>query len=140
MRQCNALALYRTEDGEKFELIAAPDFKGPMMQITDVMHIHGRGMMCFWFGGSYGDDMNLRHWGVIESADNGRILAIARVEDRGNPQFQLTSTDYGETWKVRKTNIFDVRGSTPSLIYDPKTRIISYYYYYYYQRVSGILA
>ena len=159
------MGLYRTEDGEHFELIAEPKFKGPMMQITDVMHIPGKGMVCFWFGGSYGNDMKMRHWGVIESADNGRtwkqrvlgekmakedwpteqsgvyigdgrILAIARTEVGGKSQFQLTSTDYGETWTVRKTNIFDVGASTPSLIYDPKTGLVSNYYYH---RGPGIL-
>ncbi len=159
------MGLYRTEDGEHFELIAEPKFNGPMMQITDIMHIPGKGMVCFWFGGSYGDDMKMRHWGVIESRDNGRtwkqrvlgegmtrddwptepsgvylgdgrILAIARTEAVGKSQLQLTSTDYGETWAVRKTNIFDVDRSTPSLIYDSATGLV---YNYYYHRGPGIL-
>ena len=67
---------------------------------------------------------------------DGRILAIARTEVGGKSQFQLTSTDYGETWTVRKTNIFDVGASTPSLIYDPKTGLVSNYYYH---RGPGIL-
>ena len=159
------MGLYRTEDGERFELISEPKLKGPMMQITDVMNIPGKGLMCFWFGGSYGDDMKMRHWGVLSSLDNGRtwtqrvlgagmprnlwptepsgvylgdgrILAIARTESRGEPQFQLTSTDFGETWQVSKTNIFDVDRSTPSLIYDAKTGLVHNYYYH---RGPGVL-
>ena len=159
------MGLYRTDDGERFELISEPKLQGPMMQITDVMHIPGKGLMCFWFGGSYANDMKKRHWGVITSADNGktwtqrilgadmpksewptepsgvyigdgRILAIARTEAGGQPQFQLTSTDFGETWTVRKTNIRDVGASTPSLIYDPKTGLVSNYYYH---RGPGVL-
>jgi len=65
---------------------------------------------------------------------DGRILAIGRSEAWGGSstarsQFQLTSTDYGTTWKRTQTNIGEVVGSTPSLILDPKTGLISNYYY-----------
>jgi hypothetical protein len=65
---------------------------------------------------------------------DGRILAIGRSETWGGlttvrSQFQLTSTDYGATWKRAQTNIGEVVGSTPSLILDPKTGLVSNYYY-----------
>lgn len=68
----------------------------------------------------------------------GRILAIARTE-MGDPstarsQFQLESTDNGATWTRAQTNISDVAHSTPSLVLDAKTGLLSNYYY---QRGQG---
>lgn len=69
---------------------------------------------------------------------DGRILAIARTEEgastTGRAQFQMLSTDSGATWKRAQTNISDVFLSTPSLILDPKTGLLSNYYY---QRGAG---
>ena len=158
------MALYRTQDGTTFECVAEPAFAGPMMQITDIFHVPGVGMMAFWFGGSYGKDEEFRHWGVVTSADNGRtwhqrvcgdgmgrkdwptepsgfyagngrIFCVARTEV-GPAQFQLTSTDFGATWKVSRTNIRDVMLSTPSLLLDEKTGLVRNYYY---QREAGFL-
>lgn len=71
---------------------------------------------------------------------NGRILAVARTEMGGTSstrcQFQMVSTDYGATWTRKQTNIGDVAASTPSLILDPETGLLSNYYY---QRGRGIL-
>jgi len=71
---------------------------------------------------------------------NGRILAIARIEGRGvyttRSQFQMVSTDYGATWTRSRTNIGDVAASTPSLILDAETGLLSNYYY---QRGWGVL-
>lgn len=71
---------------------------------------------------------------------DGRILGIARTEMGGpssvKAQFQLESTDYGATWTRTKTNISDVAASTPSLILDPGTGLVSNYYYH---RGRGIL-
>lgn len=64
---------------------------------------------------------------------DGRILVIARTEMGGpasvRSQFQMVSSDYGATWKRAKTNIGDVVASTPSLILDAKTGLLSNYYY-----------
>ncbi|RBP38075.1 hypothetical protein DES53_11273 [Roseimicrobium gellanilyticum] len=69
---------------------------------------------------------------------DGKILAIARTELGGTTseraQFQLVSRDYGATWTRSKTNIGDVMASTPSLILDTKTGLLSNYYY---QRGKG---
>lgn len=68
-----------------------------------------------------------------------RILAIARTEeDRTTTrhQFQLVSTDDGATWTRAQTNIGDVCCSTPSLILDAETGLLSNYYY---QRGHGVL-
>lgn len=71
---------------------------------------------------------------------DGRILAVGRIEGGGvyttRAQFQMVSTDHGATWKRSKTNIGDVSASTPSLILDAKTGLLSNYYY---QRGRGVL-
>ncbi|MFA6930481.1 MAG: sialidase family protein [Lentisphaeria bacterium] len=71
---------------------------------------------------------------------NGRILAVGRTEggdlSSRRSQFQMVSTDYGATWTRAQTNIDDVCASTPSLILDAKTGLLSNYYY---QRGRGVL-
>lgn len=71
---------------------------------------------------------------------NGRILVIARTESSENStaraQFQIESRDAGKTWTRARTNIGDVSLSTPSLILDPETGLLSNYYYH---RGRGIL-
>lgn len=76
-------------------------------------------------------------WPTEQSAvwlGDGKILALARTELGGlttqNSQFQLTSTDSGATWKRTKTNIGDVLASTPSLVFDSETGLVSNYYYH----------
>lgn len=63
----------------------------------------------------------------------GKILAIGRTEHNGDTsarsQFQMVSSDYGATWTRAQTNIGDVLISTPSLILDPETGLLSNYYY-----------
>ncbi|MHB8995312.1 MAG: sialidase family protein [Armatimonadota bacterium] len=70
----------------------------------------------------------------------GRILVIARTEEGGvyttRSQFQMVSTDYGAKWTRSKTKIGDVSQSTPSLILDAQTGLLSNYYY---QRGHGVL-
>ena len=149
--------LYRTADGISFDRIASPALDPMPIQITDVFHVPGIGLMSFWFAGDYkkGDGNS---WGTLTSADggrtwtqrtvesglskvewpteqsaaylgDGRILAIARTERGGRCQFQLTSADYGKTWVRRNTNITDVLESTPSLIFTPETGLVANYYY-----------
>ena len=64
---------------------------------------------------------------------DGKILAIGRTEMGGpgtvRSQFQMISNDYGKTWTRAQTNISDVAASTPSLVLDAKTRLLSLYYY-----------
>jgi len=83
------------------------------------------------------------HWPTEPSAvylGDGRILAVGRAEPvEGKPdrfQFQLESTDSGATWTRSVTNIGDIFYSTPSLVFDAKTGLVSNYYY---QRGKGIL-
>lgn len=160
--------LYRSADGVSFARIASlqPD---PMpMQITDVFSVPGVGLMAFWFAGHY-RDVPENSWGTLTSADNGttwkqtvvesglmkgdwptepagvylgngRILAIARVENvaktAGPGQFQLESSDGGASWTKRRTNIGDVRESTPSLLWDAGSGLLSNYYF---ERGKGVL-
>ena len=58
----------------------------------------------------------------------GKILMVARCEGEKR-QFQIISTDSGKTWTKHKTNITDVNRSTPALVYDAATDIVSNYYY-----------
>lgn len=157
------MALYRTLDGVDFELIAAPVMEPNAMQITDIFQTPD-GLMCMWFSDDYSSHRDNKSWGSLLSRDNGhtweqrvieadlplgewptepsvavfgdgRLLAIGRAEGGGS-QFQLTSTDWGRTWSKTRTNIDDVLISTPSLIYDPSTGIISNYYF---ERGKGCL-
>lgn len=69
---------------------------------------------------------------------DGKILAIARTEldvtNSTRSQFQMVSSDYGATWTRAQTNIGDVAASTPSLVFDSETGLLSNYYY---QRGKG---
>ena len=89
------------------------------------------------------EDLPLSQWPTEPSAirlDDGRILAVARTEVKEDTaekaQFQLTSTDDGRSWRKAKTNITDVMLSTPSLILDRETNLVSWYYYH---RGKGLL-
>lgn len=150
--------LYRSKDGIEWKKVATPHLDPMPMQITDIFKVDGGGLMSLWFAGSYSNKEGGHSWGTLTSVDggrtwiqrivesglaksewpteqsainleNGRILAIARCERGGKCQFQLTSVDNGVTWKRERTNIHDVRESTPSLIYDAKTRTVFNYYY-----------
>lgn len=161
--------LYRTTDGFNWEYIADAGLPDDTVQITDILHVPGIGLLAFWFAGKYTADARKNRWGKIISTDNGltwnweiieddltktewvtepsavylgdgKLLIIARTEcDQETvvgSQFQITSTDYGKTWKKSRTNIFDVLCSTPGLIFDPASNKIYNYYYY---RGKGLL-
>lgn len=156
--------LYRTADGATFTLVGTPPLAVPPMQITDVFAVPEVGLMCLWFAGDYGEKP-VHSWGTMTSLDDGatwtqktiesgltkedwptepaavhlgdgRILAVGRTEAGGQTQFQMVSTDFGATWKRARTNIGDVMASTPSLVHDPKTGLLSNYYY---ERGRGLL-
>jgi len=163
----NRHELYRTADGVKFEKISTPALSPLPMQITDIFHVPGKGMMSLWFAGNYKDDFS-HSWGTLVSADNGltwtqttvekdlskadwpteqsavyvgdgKILGIARTEipgASGGVQFQLTSADSGVTWRRERTNISDIMCSTPSLVYDAQSGLVSNYYF---ERGKGLV-
>lgn len=150
--------LYRTTDGVSFEKIATPKLSPLPMQITDIFKTD-EGLMCLWFATDYrkpdcnawgtlvsADNGLTWTQRVVErgmavgdlptepsavTLGDGRILVISRTE--GGPvkrtQFQITSTDWGRTWKKARTNIGDVFGSTPSLVYDAESGFVHNYYY-----------
>jgi hypothetical protein len=149
--------LYRTTDGVTFTLVATPKLAVKPMQITDIFAVPKVGLMALWFAGDYGDKPT-NAWGTVTSSDDGatwtqttieselpkaqwptepaavylgegKILAIARTEV-GPTQWQLVSTDSGATWKRTPTNIGDIKASTPSLVLDTKTGLLSNYYYH----------
>ena len=155
--------LYRTTDGVTFNLVTTPKLTVKPMQITDIFAVPTVGLMALWFAGDYGDKPT-NSWGTMTSNDNGatwsqitvesgftkpdwptepaavylgegKILAIARTET-GPTQWQIVSTDSGATWKRSPTNIGDIMGSTPSLILDAKTGLLSNYHYH---RGKGLL-
>ncbi len=96
-----------------------------------------------WTQTTVESELSKQQWPTEPSAvylSNGRILAVARIEIGGTQstrsQFQMVSTDYGATWTRSRTNIGEVSASTPSLIVDAETGLLSNYYY---QRGRGIL-
>lgn len=96
-----------------------------------------------WQSAVIEEHLPLSQWPTEPSAvsfGDGRLLAVARTEVKKETpekaQFQLTSTDAGRTWRKAKTNITDVMISTPSLILDRETGLVSCYYYY---RGKGLL-
>lgn len=160
--------LYRSADGKNFECVCDMDLPRDVIQITDIFHVPGVGMMALFFAGSYGPENN-KYWGKLESSDNGsswrftviekelsklqwptepsavylgegKILVVARTESHEDSsrtaQFQIISTDHGRTWHKELTNITDVNISTPSLILDPDSGLVSCYYFY---RGRGLL-
>lgn len=89
-----------------------------------------------WIQKTAESGLDRKNWNTEQSAayiGGGRILAIARIEHDADSteraQFQLESRDYGKTWTRERTNIGDVFISTPSLVYDEKTGLVSNYYY-----------
>lgn len=88
-------------------------------------------------------ELTKEQWPTEPSAvylGDGKILAVGRTEAGGSTtvrsQFQMISTDYGATWARAQTKIGDVVISTPSLILDSETGLLSNYYYH---RGRGIL-
>ena len=155
--------LYRTSDGIHFEKIIELKLGPTPVQITDVFAVPGKGLMALWFAGAFTGDRKSwgtlvsvdnghswqqktvefvggdADWATEPSAvllGNGRILAVARTEinNASARQFQLTSTDNGDTWKRERTNIGDVCYSTPSLVADG-----DFVYNFYYERGKGLI-
>lgn len=100
-----------------------------------------------WTQTTVEDNLTRSDWPTEPSAvylGGGKILAIARTEVLDNngvlksagTQFQLVSNDFGKTWKRSRTNIDNVFASTPSLIFDEATGLVSNYYY---ERGKGVL-
>ena len=71
--------LYRSIDGKNFECIAEPDLPLDVIQITDIFHVPGVGLMALYFAGSY-QLGSLNYWGKLVSTDNGRSWQNCVVE------------------------------------------------------------
>ena len=71
--------LYRTTDGERFELVSTPELSPLPMQITDVFAVDN-GLMCLWFATGYSKKVSNSSWGTLFSADNGRTWKQTAVE------------------------------------------------------------
>ena len=150
--------VYRTTDGVTFERLAKLRLDPFPMQVMDPVPVPNVGLVSPWFAGNYRELESGHSWGLLVSTDggrtwtqrvvesdlpkrdwptelcltslgNGRLLIVARCETGAKCQFQLTSTDNGKTWKKSLTNISDVQESTPSLIFDPETGLVTNYYY-----------
>ena len=150
--------LYRTVDGRNIEKIATIRPDPFPMQVMDPVRVAGLGLVSPWFAGNYRKGGS-NSWGLLVSADNGRtwvqriiekdlsvkewvtepslvdlgggrLLIVGRCEQSLGNQFQVTSVDGGKTWKKSRTNIGDVRESTPSLVYDAKSGLVANYYYH----------
>lgn len=151
--------LYRTEDGIRFVKISSPKLDPMPMQITDMFAAKkglmclwfatsyssdGRSSWGTLFSADDGatwtqktveSDLPLPDLPTEPSVavlGGGRLLCVARTEvpgEKGGRQFQLTSVDDGDTWRKERTNIGDIRISTPSLVYDGKSGLVCNYYY-----------
>ena len=150
--------LYRTTDGRTIEKIATIRPDPFPMQVMDPVRVEGLGLVSPWFAGNYRKG-GANSWGLLVSTDNGhtwtqriiekdlsvkewvtepslvdlgggRLLIVGRCEQGLGTQFQVTSIDGGKTWKKFRTNIGDVRESTPSLVYDAKSGLVANYYYH----------
>jgi len=149
--------LYRTDNGETFELISSPTFAVIPTHIGDIFHVANVGLLAFY------NDAATYSWGVVKSLDNGvtwtqlsieeslpkescpteisgayigngKIIAVGRKEysATGDPyaQFQIQSSDYGATWTKTHTNISDIALSTPSIVYNSLNDLLSLYYFH----------
>lgn len=150
--------LYRTVDGKTIEKVATIRPDPFPMQIMDPVRVEGLGLVSPWFAGNYREN-GANSWGLFVSVDNGRtwtqrivekelplkewvtepsladlgggrLLIVGRCEKSLGNQFQVTSVDGGKTWKKARTNIGDVRESTPSLVYDATSGLVANYYYH----------
>lgn len=149
--------LYRTVDGVTTEKLATITPDPFPMQVTNPVRVEGLGLVSPWFAGSYRAGGS-NSWGLLVSRDEGRtweqraiekdltvkdwvtepalvdlgkgrLLIIGRCEQNLGNQFQVTSTDGGKTWTKRRTNISDVAESTPALLYDRASDMLTHYYY-----------
>ena len=71
--------LYRTTDGVHFERIARIKPEPMPMQITDIIHVPGTGLMSLWFAGTYREDQT-HSWGTLVSRDGGKSWEQTVIE------------------------------------------------------------
>ena len=71
--------LYESADGIRFSRIAQPVLDPMPMQISDIIHVPGVGLMSLWFAGRYRDEAG-HSWGTLISSDNGRTWKQNTVE------------------------------------------------------------
>lgn len=71
--------LYESADGIRFRRIAQPALDPMPIQITDIFHVPGVGLMSLWFAGHYREDSE-HSWGTLVSRDNGRTWEQYTVE------------------------------------------------------------
>ena len=72
--------LFRSADGVAFERIATLELSPMPMQITDVFHVEGVGLMSLWFSGHYRNEPE-NSWGTLVSRDNGMTWEQTTIED-----------------------------------------------------------
>ena len=79
--------LYRTTDGVKFERLCVPKLSPMPVQITDIVHVPGRGLVSLWFAGNYHESDSQKSWGELSSDDDGRTW-VQRTIESGLPKSQ----------------------------------------------------
>jgi len=62
--------LYKSTDGDTFELVSSPSLSVTPVQISDIFSVPTVGLMAFYHAGDYADN-NTKSWGIVTSADNG---------------------------------------------------------------------
>ncbi len=72
--------LYRSADGQNFECLCNNmDLPLNTMQITDIFHVPGVGLMALFFGGPLGIPHD-KYWGKLTSSDNGYTWESVIIE------------------------------------------------------------
>ena len=71
--------LYESADGIRFRRIAQPVLDPMPVQISDIFHVPGVGLMSLWFAGHYREDPE-HSWGTLVSSDNGRTWKQNTIE------------------------------------------------------------
>ena len=89
-----------------------------------------------WRQVTVGRDLSTADWPTEPSLvwlGGNRLLALARMEPLSDKSraslLQLQSDDLGKTWRTSRTAMTDVRQSTPALLYDAETRVLTLYYF-----------
>lgn len=158
----NYYELYKTSDGITFTKVSKQTFSPVVGHMGDIISVPTVGLVSFYntFGSTRtwgmavsADDGETWTLTPIESnisdsecpteisgayVSDGKILAIGRKDASSGTHalFQIESSDYGSTWTKEYTNIDDIYSSTPSLIYDSTSQLLSLFYY---QRGIGAL-
>lgn len=109
---------YRSDGGHRWGYLLSADDGATWRQVT------------------VGRDLGKADWPTEPSLvwlGGSRLLALARVEPLADKSraslLQLQSDDFGKTWRMFRTAVTDVQQSTPALLYDAASDLLTLYYF-----------